>query len=84
MKKVRQALYDRLAFFDFTDEQLKDKSLFALISLQTLLVGGGGFIGNYTTTCRTLISIFGEDAFYNEPTAESSIEEKPKLAVVVH
>jgi hypothetical protein len=54
LQKVREALYERLANFDFTEDVLKDKSLFQLVTLEMLLVGHRNYIGTYTCTCRTL------------------------------
>jgi hypothetical protein len=60
LQKVRQALYDRLLGFDLTEDALKDKSLFQLVTLAHLLVGHLNYLGTYTCTCRTLEELFGD------------------------
>jgi hypothetical protein len=46
--EVRQAMYNRLKHFSFTEEMLKDKSLFQLVTLTHQLVGHLNYIGTYT------------------------------------
>lgn len=71
LQKTREALYDRLGRYDYTVEQLKDKSLFQLVTLLHLLVGHVGYIGTYICTCRTLEGIFGEQ-FYQEERSDKT------------
>lgn len=80
IQKVREALYERLANFDFTEEQLKDKSLFQLVTLEILLVGHRNYIGTYTCTVRTLQELFGEIIF--EKPGELPTVEEPRPMVV--
>jgi len=85
IEKVRQTLYDRLLRFDFTPEQLEDKSLFQLVNLVYLFAGHLNYLGCFTTTCRTMDEIFGEQAFYyREEKAENLVtksEPRPKETV---
>jgi hypothetical protein len=86
IEKVRQALYDRLKHFEFTEDQLKDKSVFQLVTLTHLLVGHLNYIGTYTCTCRTLEELFGEQGFYHREEKPENIvrddhEPKPKQVV---
>jgi len=86
LHKVRQALYQRLGNFDFTEDQLKDKSVFQLVTLTHLLVGHLNYVGTYTCTCRTLEELFGEQGFYHREEKPENIvrehhEPKPKLVV---
>ena len=84
LQKVREALYERLANFDFTEDQLKDKSLFQLVTLEVLLVGHRNYIGTYTCTCRTLEELFGDQFWRREEKPEDIVREdepKPKPMV---
>ena len=85
MQKVRKALYERLQPFDLTEETLKDKSLFQLVTLTHLLVGHLNYVGTYTCTCRTLEEIFGEQFWCREEKPEDVVREdrepKPKPVV---
>ena len=84
MQKVREALYERLANFDFTEDQLRDKSLFQLVTLEVLLVGHRNYIGTYTCTCRTLEELFGDNFWYRQEKPEDVVREdepKPKPMV---
>jgi len=83
MQQVRQALYERLGNFDFTEDELKDKSLFQLVTLEILLVGHRNYIGTYTCTCRTLEELFGDQFWHREENPENKVrdgnEPKPTL-----
>ncbi len=80
---ARQALYERLGNFDFTEDELKDKSLFQLVTLEILLVGHRNYIGTYTCTCRTLEELFGDQFWHREENPENKVrdgnEPKPTL-----
>jgi hypothetical protein len=82
VQKTRQAIYGRLANFDYVEEQLRDKSLYQLVTLLQLLAGGGSYIGTYFCACDTLAQIFGDEVFYAKPLEEPKVEEKP--GIVVH
>jgi hypothetical protein len=83
LQKVREALYERLANFDFTEGQLKDKSLFQLVTLEILLVGHRNYIGTYVCTCRTLEELFGDKFWYREERPENLVrEDEPKPTLV--
>jgi hypothetical protein len=69
--EVRQAIYKRLKCFSFTEEMLKDKSLFQLVTLTHLLVGHLNYIGTYACTCRTLDELFGEQFWHREEKPEN-------------
>jgi hypothetical protein len=85
MQKVRQALYERLAAFDFTEDALKDKSLFQLVTLTHLLVGNLNYVGTYTCSCRTLEELFGDQFWHRQEKPEDVVREddepKPKTVV---
>ena len=85
MQKTRQALYERLAGFDFTEENLADKSLFQLVTLTHLLVGHLNYVGTYTCTCRTLEELFGNQFWHRQEKPEDVVREdhepKPKTVV---
>lgn len=82
LQKVRQALYERLANFDFTEDQLRDKSLFQLVTLETLLVGHRNYIGTYTGTCGILEELFGDRFWQREEKLHEIISKDPKPNVV--
>jgi hypothetical protein len=83
LQKVREALYERLANFDFTEDMLKDKSLFQLVTLEMLLVGHRNYIGTYTCTCRTLEELFGDQFWYRKEKSTNIVREdhEPKPMV---
>jgi hypothetical protein len=85
IQKVRQTLYERLAAFDFSEEALKDKSLFQLVTLTHLLVGHLNYVGTYTCTCRTLEELFGNQFWHRQEKPEDVVREdhepKPKTVV---
>ena len=87
IQKVRESLYYRLSNFDFTKEQLEDKSLFQLINLVYLFAGHLNYLGCFTTTCRTMEEILGEQGFYNRVEKPENIvreDHEPKPKQVVH
>jgi hypothetical protein len=83
--EVRKAVTDRLKTFCFTEDMLKDKSLFQLLNLLQLLIGHRNYIGMFSHTCYVLEDIFGADAFWdkplNEPKSEPTPAEPEKLVV---
>jgi hypothetical protein len=76
LAEVRQVMYNRLKHFSFTEEMLKDKSLFQLVTLTHLLVGHLNYIGTYTCTCRTLEELFGEEIYRREEKPENIVREE--------
>jgi hypothetical protein len=87
VEKVRQTLYDRLLRFNLTPEQLEDKSLFQLVNLVYLFAGHLNYLGCFTTTCRTMEEILGEQGFYSRIEKPEHIvreENEPKPKQVVH
>jgi hypothetical protein len=87
IERVRQSLYDRLLRFDFTPEQLEDKSLFQLINLVYLFAGHLNYLGTFTCTCRTLEEILGEQGLYGRVEKPENIvreDHEPKPKTVVH
>jgi hypothetical protein len=85
LAEVRQALYDRLKNFSFTEDMLKDKSVFQLLNLLQLLIGHRNYLGTFSHTCIVLEEMFGTDAFWDKPLiekketeqAETEPEQKP-------
>ena len=72
---MREALYERLSNFDFTKDQLKDKSLFQLVNLEFLVVGHRNYIGHYFNTWETLQQLFGQ-SIYDKPCEDPKVEEQ--------
>ena len=75
LAEVRQALYDRLKNFSFTEDMLKDKSLFQMLNLLQLLLGHRNYIGMFSHTCIVLEEMFGSDAFWDKPLIEKKATE---------
>jgi hypothetical protein len=86
LQRTREALYERLRYFDYAPEQLTDKSLFQLVTLLHLLVGHLNYIGTYTCTCRTLEEMFGDQFWFREEKPENVVTEchEPKPKDTVH
>jgi|HubBroStandDraft_6_1064221.scaffolds.fasta_scaffold01232_10 hypothetical protein len=68
--EVRKAMYERLKNFSFTEEMLRDKSLFQMLNLLQLLLGHRNYIGMFSHCCIVLEEIFGVDAFWDKPLVE--------------
>jgi hypothetical protein len=83
LAEVRKAMYDRLKTFSFTDEMLKDKSVFQLLNLLQLLIGHRNYVGMFSHTCIVLEEIFGADAFWGEPLNEKKEAEQAETEKVV-
>ena len=85
MQKIRRALYERLQAFDLTEDTLKDKSLFQLVTLTHLVVGHLNYVGTYTCSCRSLEELFGDQFWHREEKPEDVVREdhepKPKPVV---
>jgi hypothetical protein len=85
IQKVRHALYERLQGFDFTQDALKDKSLFQLVTLTHLLVGHLNCVGTYTCSWGTLEELFGDQFWHREEKPEDVVREvhepRPKPVV---
>jgi len=79
LQEVRKAMYERLKYFNFTDEMLQDKSLFQMLNLLQLLLGHRNYIGMFSHTCIMLEELFGGDAFWDKPfvAPKSDIEPQP-------
>jgi len=87
MLRVREMLYERLSHFDFTpaEQNLDDKSLYQLVSLLYLLVGGRNYLGCFTTTVRSLDEIFGDQIYARPEKPENLVNDmEPKFKEVVH
>jgi len=82
LQEVRKAMYERLKNFSFTEDMLKDKSLFQMLNILQLLLGHRNYIGMFSHTCIALEEVFGADAFWEKPGLEESKIEEPKPAVV--
>jgi hypothetical protein len=76
LAEVRKAMYDRLKNFCFTEEMLKDKSVFQLLNLLQLLIGHRNYLGAFSHTCIVLEEIFGADAFWDKPLIEKKETEQ--------
>jgi hypothetical protein len=70
LQEVRKAMYERLKNFSFTEDMLKDKSVFQLLNLLQLLLGHRNYIGMFSHTCIVLEEMFGADAFWDKPLIE--------------
>ena len=85
LQEVRKAMYERLKNFSFTEDMLKDKSVFQLLNLLQLLLGHRNYIGMFSHTCIVLEELFGADTFWDKPLiekketeqAETEPEQKP-------
>ena len=76
LQEVRKAICDRLKTFCFTDEMLKDKSVFQLLNLLQLLIGHRNYLGMFSHTCIVLEELFGADALWDKPAVEPKSEEE--------
>jgi len=83
MLRVREMLYERLSHFEFTPEQLDDKSLYQTVTLLYLVAAGRNYLGCFTTTVRTLEEIYG-DQIYARPEKQENLvnDTEPKMKVV--
>jgi hypothetical protein len=81
--EVRKALYERLRNFSFTEDMLKDKSLFQMLNLIQLLIGHRNYIGMFSHTCAVLEGVFGADAFWDKPL-KSDLEQIPGQKSIVN
>ena len=83
--EVGQAIYDRLKNFSFTEDMLKDKSLFQMLNLLQLLIGHRNYLGTFSNTCIVLEELFGADAFWDKPLIEKKetepVETEEKVVV---
>ncbi len=85
LQEVRKAMYDRLKNFSFTEDMLKDKSLFQMLNILQLLLGHRNYIGMFSHTCIALEEIFGTDAFWDKPLIEkkeTEPEQREQKAVI--
>lgn len=78
LQEVRKAMYERLKNFSFTEDMLRDKSLFQMLNLIQLLSGSRNYLGMFSHTCIVLEEIFGAAAFWNKPAIEPEPEEQPE------
>jgi len=74
LREVRQAMYDRLSCFSFTEEMLKSRSVFQLLCLLQLMTGHRNWIGQFSHTAWTLDQIFGYDVIHEEPKQDPETE----------
>jgi len=81
--EVRKAMYDRLKNFSFTEDILKDKSLFQISNLLHLLIGHRNYLGTFSNTCIVLEELFGADAFWDKPLIEKKETEPVETEKVV-
>ena len=79
LQELRKAMYDRLKNFSFTEDMLKDKSLFQMLNLLQLLLGHRNYIGMFSHTCMVLEEVFGADAFWDKPLIENKETEPVKI-----
>ena len=83
LAEVRKAIYDRLKNFSFTEDMLRDKSLFQMLNLLHLLIGHRNYLGTFSNTCIVLEEIFGADAFWDKPLIEKKDTEPAETEKVV-
>ena len=83
LQEVRKAMYDRLKTFSFTEEMLKDKSVFQLLNLLQLLIGHRNYLGMFSHTCIVLEELFGADAFWDKPLIEKKETHQAETEKVV-
>jgi hypothetical protein len=77
-------LYDRLLRFEFDASQLDDKSLYQLVTILFLLVGHRNYLPCFTTACRTMEELLGEQAFYARENKPENIVNDTEPKPVVH
>jgi hypothetical protein len=81
--QVREALSERLQRgYQFTDEMLRDKSLFQLLTLLQLLAGHRNYFPMFVPAWIALEELFGEEAIMSKPAAVPKPETQPVQAVV--
>jgi hypothetical protein len=82
--EVRKAMIERLKNFEFTEEMLKELSLFQMLNLLELLLGHRNYIGMFSHTVFSLQDVFG-DAVWDKPKAEPKPEPTDEeMKAVVH
>jgi len=81
LQEVRKAMYERLKNFNFTEEMLRDKSVFQLLNLLQLLIGHRNYIGMFSHQCIVLEELFGADAFWDKPLVVQKSERESKPVV---
>jgi hypothetical protein len=79
LQEVRKAMYERLKTFSFTEEMLKDKSVFQLLNLLQLLIGHRNYIGMFSHQCIVLEELFGADALWDKPLPVPKTEAEPQV-----
>lgn len=85
LQEMRKVMCDRLKNYSFTDEMLKDKSVFQLLNLLHLLIGHRNCLGMFSHTCIVLEEIFGAEAFWDKPVIVPNPEpEQPEQKPVVN
>ncbi len=70
--------------FSFTEEMLRDKSLFQMLNVLQLLLGHRNYIGMFSHTCMALEEIFGADAFWNKPVIEKTESGQQEQKAVIN
>ena len=67
LAEVRKAMCERLKNFAFTEDMLKDKSVFQMLNLLQMLLGHRNYFGMFSHTWIILEELFGVDAILDRP-----------------
>jgi hypothetical protein len=66
---IRKEITERLTkYWNFSEEQLADLSIFHLVNILTLLAGQYGYVGQFAPTIYALRQALGEDQVFDRPS----------------
>jgi hypothetical protein len=66
---VRKEITERLTkYWDFSEEQLADLSIFHLVNILMLLAGQYGYTGQFAPTIYALRQALGDDQVFDRPS----------------
>jgi hypothetical protein len=66
---VRKEITERLTkYWDFSEEQLADLSIFHLVNILMLLAGQYGYVGQFAPTIYALRQTLGDDQVFGRPS----------------
>ena len=66
---IRKEITERLTkYWNFSEEQLADLSIFHLVNILMLLAGPYGYIGQFAPTIYALRQTLGDDQVFDRPS----------------
>jgi hypothetical protein len=66
---IRKEITERLTkYWNFSEEQLADLSIFHLVNILMLLAGQYGYVGQFAPTIYPLRQALGEDQVFDRPS----------------